>query len=187
MEKNSQRYAQEKSPVKRGFAPAAAKRNTFHFGTLQMARQLEAAEAQSAIAYVAALHRFRPGSRAAFQRIGAGIAVFAGIDSPITQAVGIGLDGPVREKQIEKLEHFYNARSDDVRVELCPFADKSVTDHFGRRGYRVLDYSNVLLRPLDAPGTPSKSQKKSASRKSPQPRPICGPKSSRAASPSRCP
>lgn len=171
MEKDPQRNAQKESPVTKTSLAATRKpdtaaqkpnttsrksnttsreSNTFNLLTLQMARRLEGVEAETAIACVAALRRFRPNSRAAFQRIGSGVAVFTGIDSPITQAVGIGLEGPVRETQIEQLEKFYDNLGDAVRVELCPLADKSVTEHFGERGYRVVDYSNVLLRPLVA-------------------------------------
>lgn len=159
MEENPQGHAQEKPAVRTNVARRAKSESAFDFVTLQTARRLESCEAQSAIAYVAALRRFRVGTRAAFLRIGSGVAVFTGIDSPITQAVGIGLDGPVSEKQIEKLERFYDEREDSVRVELCPLADKSVTDHFGKRGYRVVDYSNVLLRRLGAKVAHGKSSK----------------------------
>lgn len=122
----------------------------FNFGTLPMARRLEGAEAESAVACVAALRRFRPEVGAKFQRLAGGMAVFTGVDSPITQAVGIGLDGPVNETQIKKLEDFYFERGDAARVELCPLADKTVTELFGKRGYRVVEYSNVLVQRLDA-------------------------------------
>ena len=145
--------------MNRSTSPEARNADTFHLLTPQLTRQLEFCEAQTAIACVAALRRLRPGSRAAFRRIGSGVAVFTGIDSPITQAVGIGLQGPVSETQIDQLETFYRGFGDAVRVELCPLADKSLTEHFGKRGYRVVDYSNVLLRPFAANDARSKTPK----------------------------
>jgi len=79
------------------------------------------------------------------------MAIFCGVNSPITQAVGIGLDGPVSEAEIARLEEFYFSRGDAVRVELCPLADASVLEQFGKRGYRVTEFSNMMARPI-APG-----------------------------------
>jgi hypothetical protein len=36
-----------------------------------------------------------------------------------------------------------------VRVETCPLADASLIGHFGKRGYRVTEFSNVMALPLD--------------------------------------
>lgn len=120
------------------------------FVDLDLARKLEAAEAEGAVACVEALRRLRPKARAAVEQIGGGTAVFAGIQSPVTQAIGIGLEGPVPEAEVKRLERFYYRRGDDVRVEVCPLAHPSVTELFGQRGYRVVEYSNVLTRPVAA-------------------------------------
>jgi GNAT superfamily N-acetyltransferase len=117
------------------------------FVDLKLARKLETAEAEAAVACAEAL-RLRPKARAAVERIGGGTAVFAGVQSPVTQAIGLGLDGPVTEAEVKRLERFFFRRHDDVRVELCPLAHPSLTEHFGKRGYRVVEYSNVLTLPL---------------------------------------
>ncbi len=119
--------------------------------TLELARRIEMAEAQAAIEGAQALRRLRPDSGATVERIAGGAAVFCGVNSPITQAVGIGLAGAVSEEEMKLLEEFYFSRGDAVRVELCPLADPSVMELFGKRGYRVTEFSNVLVRPL-APG-----------------------------------
>lgn len=117
---------------------------------LELARRIEMAEAQAAIECAEALRRLRPEAGAAVAQIAGGAAVFCGVNSPITQAVGIGLAGAVSEEEIERLEEFYRSRGDFARVELCPLAHPSVTELFGKRGYRVSEFSNVLVRPIAA-------------------------------------
>ena len=118
---------------------------------LALAKRLELAERQAAVEGTETLARLRPGAAAAAEPLAGGMAIFCGVNSPITQAVGIGLDGPVSEAEIARLEEFYFSRGDAVRVELCPLADASVLEQFGKRGYRVTEFSNMMARPI-APG-----------------------------------
>jgi hypothetical protein len=113
---------------------------------LELARRVELAEAQAAVECAEALERFRPGSGAAVRRLAGGFAVYCGKNSPITQAVGMGLDGPVSGEEFDRLEEFYKGRGEPVRVETCPLADTSFIEQFGQRGYRVTEFSNVLAR-----------------------------------------
>jgi len=50
---------------------------------------------------------------------------------------------------VAESEDFYRSRAAPVRVEACPLADASLIGHFGKRGYRVTEFSNVMVRPLD--------------------------------------
>jgi GNAT superfamily N-acetyltransferase len=118
--------------------------------TLELARRVERAEAQAAIACAETLNRIHPGAGAVVEHIAGGAAVFCGVNSPVTQAIGVGLDGPVDHPEMDRLEHFYFSRGDAVRIELCPLADPSVVAHLGQRGYRVTEFSNLLARPLNA-------------------------------------
>jgi len=107
---------------------------------------VESAEAQAAVECAEALGRFRPVSGAAVRRVAGGFAVYCGKDSPITQAVGMGLDGPVSAEEFDRLEEFYRSRGEPVRVETSPLADASFLEQFGQRGYRVTEFSNVMAR-----------------------------------------
>jgi ribosomal protein S18 acetylase RimI-like enzyme len=89
-----------------------------------------------------------PSIAAAIENIAGGIAVFAGVDSPITQAVGTGLDGPVTEAELDRLEDFYFSRGAPVNLELCPFIHPSLAGLLGKRPYRLAEFSNVLVREL---------------------------------------
>jgi hypothetical protein len=115
---------------------------------LALARRIELAEAQAAVDCAEALERLRPESGAAVERVAGGFAVYCGPNSPVTQAVALGLDGSVSDEEFERLEEFYRSRREPVRVETCPLADGSLIEHFGHRGYRVTEFSNVMVHPL---------------------------------------
>jgi GNAT superfamily N-acetyltransferase len=80
--------------------------------------------------------------------IAGGIATFSGIDSPITQAFGVGLFGPVSEAELDQLEDFFFSRGAPVALELCPFIHPSLIALMKSRPYRLEDFSNVLVREL---------------------------------------
>ena len=89
----------------------------------------------------------RPGD--ARIRVGGGIAEFRGVNSPVTQAEGLGLNGPVSDEEFERMEKFYRCRGSDVFIEVCPMADASFIEKLGKRGYRVIEFSNMLIREVD--------------------------------------
>ena len=81
--------------------------------------------------------------------VGGGVAEFRGVNSPVTQAEGLGLNGPVSEEDLERMEKFYRSRGSAVFIEVCPMADPSFVETLGQRGYRVLEFSNMLIREID--------------------------------------
>ncbi|HSY58631.1 MAG TPA: GNAT family N-acetyltransferase [Terriglobales bacterium] len=80
--------------------------------------------------------------------VGGGIAEFRGINSPVTQAEGLGLNGPVSEEEFERLEVFFRSRGSAVFIEVCPMADQSFIETLGKRSYRVIEFSNMLMREI---------------------------------------
>jgi GNAT superfamily N-acetyltransferase len=91
--------------------------------------------------------------------VGGGVAVFAGVNSPITQAEGLGLHGALSEEEFDRLEEFFRSRGSSVFIEVCPMADFSFIEALGKRGYRVAEFSNVLIREIlpgdKYPGVPA--------------------------------
>ncbi|MGH8246649.1 MAG: hypothetical protein ACREUU_09480, partial [Gammaproteobacteria bacterium] len=104
------------------------------FCDLHLARRLEGAEAAAGAGATRALARLRPESGAAVERIGGGWAMFAGKESPVTQAFCIGLDGPVSQEEMGRLEEFFHSRGAAVNIEHSPHADLSVAQHYVKRG-----------------------------------------------------
>jgi GNAT superfamily N-acetyltransferase len=123
--------------------------------TLELARRIENAEARAAIETAELLDSQRAGTSAAVEHIAGGSAIYCGPDSPVTQAVAMGLDGPVSDHDMDRLESFYRTRSETVRVETCPLADASLITHFRQRGYYATEFSNVFAASLLDGGLPA--------------------------------
>lgn len=118
------------------------------FIDLELVRRLEMASALSGKTCADAAQKFHPELGAASEEIAGGIAVYAGIDSPVTQALGVGLRGPVDEAELDHLEDFFRSRGAATAIELCPFAGIPLYEALARREYRLVEVSNVLFREL---------------------------------------
>ena len=109
---------------------------------LGLARRLEAAEAANAFSLARAASGFET------EAIAGGCAIFAGVDSPITHALGCGLSGPVSADEIERLEKFFFDRGSDCLIDLCPLADLGLVQAVMERGYSIIEFNNLLVRKL---------------------------------------
>lgn len=65
------------------------------------------------------------------------------------QAVGLGLDGPVSDAELDRLVNFYEERVCPARIEVSPFADASLIDGLAERGFTLRGFENVLARELE--------------------------------------
>jgi GNAT superfamily N-acetyltransferase len=122
---------------------------------LELARTIELAEAEAAVACANQMIAMQPDSQAAVERIAGGYAVFCGAGNPVTQAVGLGLEGPVSGEDFDKLEAFYFSRHEPVRVETCPLADPTLFEHYKARNYYASEFSNVMVRPVPGGASPA--------------------------------
>jgi GNAT superfamily N-acetyltransferase len=82
----------------------------------------------------------------AFLSIAGGTAIFTGLGSPMTHAMGIGMSGVVPQEELERLESFYRERGSSCLIDLCPMANDSVIAFVQNRPYRVVEFNNVLVR-----------------------------------------
>jgi GNAT superfamily N-acetyltransferase len=115
---------------------------------VQLARRLEATDAWVSILAANIHAQLHPDSGAVSQPIAGGHAIFTGPGSPLTQAIGIGMQGSVTETDMEQLEAFFEVRGSPTLIELCPLADRSLIELLGSRGYRLREFSNMLVLPL---------------------------------------
>jgi len=118
------------------------------FIDLDFARRVEMAEANAAHACAAALRRLHPEFPVAIETIAGGIALFAGPESPVTQAIGVGLHGEVSDADLDHLTDFFLSRGAPAAAEICPLVDMKLYERFAARGYRLLEVSNVLYLEL---------------------------------------
>jgi GNAT superfamily N-acetyltransferase len=77
-----------------------------------------------------------------------GYANFAGVGSPVTHAIGLGMNGPIAAAEFDRMEEFYRSRGCSVNLDLCPHADWSLIELVGKRGYRIVECNNVLAGPV---------------------------------------
>ncbi|QSQ13723.1 GNAT family N-acetyltransferase [Myxococcus landrumensis] len=84
--------------------------------------------------------------------VAGGLALFNGPGSPLTQAIALGLDGPIDAATLDRVEAHLGQGGGPVPIELTPFSDPSLAQELARRGYRVAEFQQVLARAL--PGAP---------------------------------
>jgi GNAT superfamily N-acetyltransferase len=121
---------------------------------LELAHEIELAEADAAVAGAELMKTMQPQANCAVESIAGGYAVYCGADSPVTQAVGLGLTDEVSAEEFDRLEEFYFSRGEAVRVETCPLAHASLMEHYKDRSYFVSEFSSVMMRPVELNGKP---------------------------------
>jgi len=114
------------------------------FIDIELARRVEMAEADAGRTCAEAYHALHPEVPVAVTEIAGGIAVFAGVNSPVTQAIGVGLNGDVTDDQLDALGNFFHSRSAAATVEICPFVPMNLYEKFAARGYSLLEVILIL-------------------------------------------
>jgi hypothetical protein len=115
---------------------------------MRLARRIEAIEASNGLKAAQSLLAHGGSYGAAEPHLG-GYAVFGGVDSPMTHALGIGMQGPVTEPEFDAMERFFFDRGSASLIDLCPMAHESVQEFVKNRGYRIIEFNNVMVRGLD--------------------------------------
>jgi len=118
------------------------------FADLSLARRLETTDALAGVEFARAWARLNSFTGEVFLPVAGGHASFGGVESPLTQAFGLGLNGPLTEADMAGMEEFYRAHGAPVNIETCPLADPSLLKLLNERGYRPIEYSNVFVREL---------------------------------------
>ncbi|MBX3324167.1 MAG: hypothetical protein KF757_14405 [Phycisphaeraceae bacterium] len=78
-----------------------------------------------------------------------GMMSFTAPGSWTNQACGMAIDGPVTDADLDRLVEFYVSRGCAPRVELCPFADKTLIEGLAARGFVLADFETVLARSIN--------------------------------------
>jgi len=121
----------------------------YPFADIDLARRLERTEARSNVDFVEARARAFPDRGATWIDVAGAYAMFDGVGSPLTQTFGLGVFQEIAAADMDALEGFFRSHGADVFHEVCPIADKSVFALLNERGYRPVDFSSVLYRPID--------------------------------------
>ena len=115
-----------------------------------LARRVERAWAWAGAEGARCYGRTRSEAGAEVGAFGGGLAAYYGVGSPLSQAQGIGHDGPVADDELERLEAFYDERGAATAVEVASLADPGLLPTLSRRGYHVAEQTHVLIGPVAA-------------------------------------
>lgn len=128
---------------------------------LDLARRIERAEGKANASCVEYRRDSNPAVGACWIEHQGTLAMFDGPESPLTQTFGLGMSGPISDDDLQLLEQFFISRGAAVHHEVCPLVDAAVQSKLVERGYRPIEWSNVLRRELqtaqnDAPAVDSR-------------------------------
>jgi len=121
---------------------------SYPFADLNLARRLEATEARGNVAFVEARARAVPDSGATWMELAGTYAMFDGPTSPISQTFGLGILHPVSAENLNKIENFFTKRGAEVFHEVSPMADPTAFALLNERGYKPVEFTSVLFRPI---------------------------------------
>lgn len=113
-----------------------------------LSQKLERTEARANADFVETRARLDPGSRAAWIEVGGAYAMFDGLESPLTQTFGLGVFEESTMEHLDELEDFFRERGAPVFHEVSPMADMSMLSLLGERGYKPIELTSVMYRPL---------------------------------------
>jgi GNAT superfamily N-acetyltransferase len=77
--------------------------------------------------------------------------VFDGVDSPVTQTFGLGIFEEATAGALDTIEKFFRERGAKVDHEVSPLAGVATVDLLCARGYRPIEISSVMYRPVENP------------------------------------
>jgi hypothetical protein len=128
------------------------------FGGISLAARIERADARLVSDCVAAAARRRTEAGAFTMPLAGGVAGFTAPGSPLNKVAGVGFSGPLDPGELEAVERAYDERGVPVQVELACLADPTIGELLTRRGYRLLNFENVLGRDLPIPEPPAPAE-----------------------------
>lgn len=120
-----------------------------NFSDLALSRRLEAAEGYASAQFALARQRLFPQSGSEAIRIAGADVVYDGPDSPVTQTFGLGMQEPVTPEALDQIEQFFTARQSSTQHEVSPFAGTPTLQLLCARGYRPIEISSVVCRPVE--------------------------------------
>ncbi len=131
--------------------PASGEAPRF-FSDLELSQRLERAEAHANAMFVDARARTNPLSGACWIEVAGTYAMFDGVGSPVTQTFGLGLFETPTPEAFEAIERFFLVRAAPVFHEVSPLAGLALVTMLNGRGYRPVELTSVMYRPLAAGG-----------------------------------
>lgn len=95
-------------------------------------RDIELAFAAEAASHACAAAELNPFGEAEVLEIGEARAVYCGQWSPVHGVFGLGLDGPVEERDVREADRFFLRKERAPAYWICPLTDSSLVELLGR-------------------------------------------------------
>jgi GNAT superfamily N-acetyltransferase len=121
------------------------------FSDLALARRLERAEGRACASFAEAQREVLPESGAEWIGCAGALAVFNGVDSPVTQSFGLGLFEELNASSLDQMERFFFDRGTAAVHEVSPLAGVAAIDLLCTRKYKPIEISSVLYRSVERP------------------------------------
>jgi len=115
-----------------------------------LAERLEATHAWALSQFSRLSERLQPEVAASCLEIAGGHAIYTGVASPFTLAIGIAMRAPITSRELDEIEAFYRCRGVPPAVDVCPYTHSSLLELLWAREYRPREIISVLCRDLNA-------------------------------------
>ncbi len=100
-------------------------------------REIELAFAAEAASHARAAAELNPFGEAEALELGDARAVYTGVWSPVHGVIGLGLDGPVEERDLREVEKFFSLKERAPNYWISPATDPSLLELLGRDYHAV--------------------------------------------------
>jgi hypothetical protein len=120
------------------------------FSDKALSQKLERTEGRACADFVTSRARITPESGAEWIDVAGTYAMFDGVESPLTQTFGLGVFGEITGAVLDELEVFFRKHEAPVFHEVSPLADPALMTLLSDRGYRPIELTSVMYRPLTA-------------------------------------
>lgn len=113
-----------------------------------LSQKLERTEALANAAFIDSRAELIPESGAEKIEVAGALALFDGLESPLTQTFGLGVFDPVGNEALDSIEAFFKKHHAPVFHEVSPLADSTLLALLHERGYKPIELTSVLVREL---------------------------------------
>ncbi len=102
------------------------------------------AEIVGVLCGIATVQRLYPEAKAESIEVAGGLIAFTGVESPLSQAYGVGALSPVSDAEIARITDFYESRNATPRVFVTPLSDRTLGPALAAAGYAPTEDENML-------------------------------------------
>ncbi len=113
-----------------------------------LAARIDRVESRLSASIAAAVRDRDPRAPVSITPLGDSSAVFARPGSPINKLIGVGFTGALDGDALTAVEAQWREHGEQFRVELATLASTEAAAQLSGRGYQLIGFENVLVRPL---------------------------------------